>query len=81
MIGFVSLHCLSINPFIHTSILAVYMAQKTTALHAVPVRRDFLYYCRTGYVVSTVVYVQTGILKHFLKNEVIVGMAMSVPYK
>ena len=49
MIGFVSLHCMSINPLIDISILTVYMAHRATPI---PIRRDFLYYCRTGYMVG-----------------------------
>ena len=55
MIGFVSLHCLSINPFIHISTPIVYMGQKATKF-LLRTHRDFLYYCRTGYVVSTIIY-------------------------
>ena len=55
MIGFVSLHCLSINPFIHKSILTVHKAQKSTAFSVLNTHRDFLYYCRTGYMVSTII--------------------------
>ena len=55
MIGFVSLCCLSINPYIHPSILIVYMAHEATAFLIFKRRYDFLYYRRARFVVSTIV--------------------------